>query len=514
MLASRFLALQWLAKSNVRAFLRKNFRKAACCRSIDVLSSPEAVSIALKSAAAQSRIFLPTAWFVTIKRFATTMTMTRLLPRIAAAMLAFVPVSLHAPMAHAEISITLNSATFAPLPIAITEFSGDPEVAAGITEVITNNLQRIGYFAPIDPAAFVEKSANFDAVPDFAAWQSINAQGLVTGRAVREAGGRIRVEFRLWDVTSGQQLAGQQFYTDPVNWRRIGHIISDAVLTRVTGLKGMFDTRIVFVDETGTKENRRKRLAVMDQDGANQRFLTRGEELVVSPRFSPISQEVAFMSQRQNESTRVQLLNIETGQREVVGSFPDMTTSPQFTPDGQQIMLSLQQGGNANIYAINLRSRTTTRVTSTNAIDTSPSVSPDGSKMVFESDRGGGTQLYVMNVDGSDQRRISFGEGRYSQPVWSPRGDYIAFTRSRAGQFAIGIMKPDGSGERILTEGYHNESPSWAPNGQFIMFFSDPGGEGGGRLFMVDITGRVRAQIPTPSFASDPAWSPLLSDLR
>ncbi|MFT0892027.1 Tol-Pal system beta propeller repeat protein TolB [Pseudochelatococcus sp. G4_1912] len=429
-------------------------------------------------------------------------------------MLALVPVSLHAPVAHAEISITLNSATFAPLPIAIAEFSGDPEVAAGITEVITNNLQRIGYFAPLDPATFVEKSTNFDAVPDFASWQSINAQGLVTGRAVREAGGRIRVEFRLWDVTSGQQLAGQQFYTDPVNWRRIGHIISDAVLTRVTGLKGMFDTKIVFVDETGTKENRRKRLAVMDQDGASLRYLTRGEELVVSPRFSPISQEIAFMSQRQNESTRVQLLNIETGQREVVGSFPDMTSSPQFTPDGQQVMLSLQQGGNANIYAINLRSRATTRVTATNAIDTSPSVSPDGSRVVFESDRGGGTQLYVMNADGSDQQRISFGEGRYSQPVWSPRGDYIAFTRSRAGQFAIGIMKPDGSGERILTEGYHNESPTWAPNGQFIMFYSDPGGEGGGRLYMVDITGRVRAQIPTPSFASDPAWSPLLSDLR
>lgn len=451
---------------------------------------------------------------VQIERFQTLMKMRRLLPQIMAAMLVMVPAFLHAPMVRAEISITLNSATFAPLPIAVTQFAGDPEVAAGITEVITNNLQRIGYFAPLDPASFSDKHINFDAAPDFAAWQAINAQGLVTGRAVRESGGRIRVEFRLWDVTSGQQLAGQQFFTDPINWRRIGHLISDAILNRVTGLKGMFDTRIVFVDETGSKENRRKRLAVMDQDGANMRYLTRGEELVVSPRFSPITQEVAFMSQRQNESTRVQLLNIETGQREVVGSFPEMTSSPQFTPDGQRVLLSLQQGGNANIYAINLRSRTTTRVTSTNAIDTSPSVSPDGSRVVFESDRGGGPQLYVMNADGSDQQRISFGEGRYSQPVWSPRGDYIAFTRSRAGQFAIGIMKPDGTGERILTEGYHNESPSWAPNGQFIMFYSDPGNEGGGRLYMTDITGRVRAQVPTPSFASDPAWSPLLSDLR
>ncbi|NIJ59461.1 TolB protein [Pseudochelatococcus lubricantis] len=448
-----------------------------------------------------------------IKRLAT-MKMKFLLSRIAAALLAMLPVGLTIPAARAEISITLNSATFAPLPIAVVDFSGDPEVAAGITEVITANLRRIGYFAPLDPSTFIEKSVNFDAVPDFASWQSINAQGLVTGRAVRESGGRIRVEFRLWDVFAGQQLAGQQFYTDPVNWRRIGHIISDAVLTRVTGLKGMFDTRVVFVDETGSKENRRKRLAVMDQDGGNLRYLTRGEELVVSPRFSPVSQEVAFMSQRLNERTRVQLLNIETGQREVVGSFPDMTSSPQFAPDGQRVVLSLQQGGNANIYAINLRSRTTTRVTSTNAIDTSPSFSPDGSRVVFESDRGGGPQIYVMGADGSGQQRVSFGEGRYSQPVWSPRGDYIAFTRQRGGQFAIGIMKPDGSGERILTEGFHNESPTWAPNGQFIMFFSDPGGQGGGRLYMVDVTGRVRTQIPTPSYASDPAWSPLLSDLR
>ncbi len=460
---------------------------------------------------------LPRRSFPQFLRFSTercpTMKTIALLPRIAAA-LALAWFALAAPAARAEISITLNSPSFAPLPIAVADFGGDPEVAAGITELITNNLRRIGYFAPIDPATFPDRAPNFDAVPDFAAWQAINAQGLVTGRAVREAGGRIRVEFRLWDVFAGQQLTGQQYYTDPVNWRRIGHIVSDAVLTRVTGLKGMFDTRVVFVDETGTKENRRKRLAVMDQDGANLRYLTRGEELVVSPRFSPVSQEVAFMSQRLNQATRVQLLNIETGQREVVGSFPEMTSSPQFAPDGQRVVLSLQQGGNANIYAIALRARTTTRVTSTNAIDTSPSFSPDGSRIVFESDRGGGPQIYVMNADGSNQQRISFGEGRYSQPVWSPRGDFIAFTRSRAGQFAIGIMKPDGSGERILTEGYHNESPTWAPNGQFLMFFSDPGGEGGGRLYMADVTGRVRVQVPTPSYASDPAWSPLVSDLR
>ncbi len=416
--------------------------------------------------------------------------------------------------ARAEITITLDRANFQPLPIAITNFGGDVEFGARIAEVITANLRRCGYFVPIDAQAFVEPSPAFDAAPQFSAWQAINAQALVTGRVTREGGGRLKAEFRLWDVFAGQQLTGQQYFTDPNNWRRIAHIISDAIFTRITGLKGFFDTRVVFVDESGPKEQRRKRLAIMDQDGANLRYLTRGEDLVVTPRFSPVAQEITFMSQRTGEQPHVQLLNLDTGQREIVGNFPDMTSSPRFSPDGQRIVMSLQQGGNANIYIMDLRSRTTTRVTSTNAIDTSPSFSPDGARIAFESDRGGRQQIYVMNVDGSDVQRVSFGEGSYAQPVWSPRGDYIAFTRQKGGTFSIGIMRPDGTGERILTEGFHNEGPSWAPNGQYIMFWRDPGGQGGGKLYMVDVTGRVEVPVPTPSFGSDPAWSPLLTEVR
>lgn len=416
--------------------------------------------------------------------------------------------------AQAEISITLDRANFQPLPIAVTDFSGDAELGAKIAQVVAADLKRCGYFTPLDRAAFPERSPNFDAAPTFAAWQGINAQALVTGRVTRDGGGRLKTEYRLWDTPAGQQLDGQQFITEANNWRRVGHIIADAVLARVTGLKGMFDTRIVFVDESGSKENRRKRLAMMDQDGANVRYLTRGEELVVTPRFSPNSQDVAYMSQRRGEQPRVQVVNVETGQRQIVGNFPDMTSSPRFSPDGQRILLSLQQGGNANIYVMDLASRTTTRLTTSSAIDTSPSYSPDGQRIVFESDRGGGQQIYVMSASGGDPQRISFGEGRYSQPVWSPRGDYIAFTRQKGGTFAIGIMKPDGTGERILTEGFHNEGPTWAPNGQFLMFFRDPGGEAGGKIYMVDVTGRVEVPIATPGYASDPAWSSLISDMR
>ncbi len=437
------------------------------------------------------------------------------LARLALSVLAAVVLSAIAGLpAMAEISITLDRANFQPLPVAVSDFSGEGDLGQRISGVITNNLKRCGYFAPVDRNAFIEKTINFDAAPQFASWKSLNAQALVTGRVTRDASGRLKAEYRLWDVTSGQQLDGQQFFTDPNNWRRIAHIISDAIFARLTGQKGFFDTRIVFVDESGPKESRRKRLAIMDQDGANLRFLTRGEELVVTPRYSPNSQDVTYMSQKSGEQPRVQVLSIETGQRQVVGNFPDMTSSPRFSPDGQRILLSLQQGGNSNIYLMDMGSRTTTRLTSTNAIDTSPSFSPDGRQIVFESDRGGAQQLYLMGADGSSPRRISFGEGSFSQPVWSPRGDFIAFTRRKGGTFAIGIMKPDGTGERILTEGFHNEGPTWAPNGQYIMFFRDPGGQSGGKMYMVDVTGRVEVPVPTPSFASDPAWSPLLTEAR
>ena len=333
------------------------------------------------------------------------------------------------------------------------------------------------------------------------AWKTIAAQFVVTGRTSRTGDGRLQTEFRLWDVTSGAQVAGQQYVTDANNARRVGHIVSDAVFSRITGEKGCFDTRVVYVDETGPKERRRKRLAIMDQDGANVRYLTRGDDLVVTPRFSPSSQDVTYMAFGGGEP-KVLLLNIESGQHEVVGNFPGMTFAPRFSPDGQRIIMSLSQGSSSNLYAMDLRSRTTTRLSDSAAIDTSPSYSPDGSQIVFESDRGGTQQIYMMGGRGGGAKRISFGEGRYSTPVWSPKGDYIAFTKQSSNGFGIGVFKPDGSGERLLTEGYHNEGPTWAPNGLYLMFFRDPGGQAGAKLFMVDVFGR--GEFPTQTPPGDP----------
>jgi TolB protein len=402
----------------------------------------------------------------------------------------------------------------APLPIAISNFAAgtpaDGDIGAGVSQVISNNLKRSGLFAPIDPAAFIEKITNIDTPPQFANWKTVNAWALVTGRITRQDDGRLKAEFRLWDVATGQQLAGQRYVTSPEDWRRIAHIISDQTYERLTGEKGYFDSRVVFVDETGAPEHRIKRLALMDQDGASVRYLTEGADQMLTPRFSPSTQEITYVEFGQGDP-RVYLLNVETMQREIVGNFPGMSFSPRFSPDGQRVIMSLQQGGNFNLFVMDLRSKSTARLTDTPAIDSSPSYAPDGGRICFESDRGGKPQIYVMAATGGAAQRISFGDGSYSTPVWSPRGDYIAFTKQGGGQFSIGIMKPDGSGERLLTSGFHNEGPTFAPNGRVLMFFRDPGGNSGPSLFTIDVSGRNEQRVPTPGFASDPAWSPLLS---
>lgn len=409
----------------------------------------------------------------------------------------------------ALVEINVNKGNVEPLPIAVTDFISGGDLGQKITDVIAADLKRSGLFAPVSKQAFIEKIANPDQPPRFEDWKVINAQALVTGRVSQEGDGRLRAEFRLWDTFAGQQMTGQQFYTQPENWRRVAHIIADAIYERITGEKGYFDTRVVYVAESGPKTARKRQLAIMDQDGANARALTNSNDIVLTPRFSPSRQEITYMS-FEGQQPRVYLLQLETGQREVVGNFPGMTFAPRFSPDGQRIIMSLQQDGNANIYTMDLRSRTTTRLTSTAAIDTGPSYSPDGAQVVFESDRGGRQQLYVMGADGSGQNRISFGDGSYSTPVWSPRGDLIAFTKQSGGKFSIGVMKPDGSGERILTSGFHNEGPTWAPNGRVLMFFRQPAGSGGPQLYSIDLTGYNEQQVQTAGYASDPAWSPLL----
>lgn len=411
-------------------------------------------------------------------------------------------------MARADVEIDVNQGEVRPLPIAVPAFTGAAR-GAEMAQVISGNLERSGLFAPIDSAAFPERNLDIGIQPDFTGWKTINAQALINGAITVEADGKLRVDFRLWDVFSGEQLLGLQFTSTPENWRRVAHKISDAVYERLTGEKGYFDTRVVFVAESGPRGNRVKRLMIMDQDGANPSSLTDGSYVVMTPRFSSTSQEITYMALRPTGSS-IYLFNIETARQETLGRFPGMVFAPRFSPDGGRVAFSVERGGNTDVWVMNLATRAQSKLTSDPGIDTSPSFSPDGARIVFNSDRGGSPQLYVMDANGGGAKRISFGQGRYMTPVWSPNGDFIAFTKQTGSSFHIGVMRPDGSDERILTTSYLDEGPTWAPNGRVLMFFREtPGGPP--RLWTVDITGRILRPAPYQGSGSDPAWSPLLN---
>ena len=422
--------------------------------------------------------------------------------------------------AHAQLRVDITEGNLNPMPIAVVDFLGQnpaaQQVGRDIAGVLRADLERSALFHTIPDSAFIERISGIEVTPRFADWKVIQAQALVVGEVTPMADGRIGVRFRLWDVFGEQAVTGPDghdvafgYTTTPDNWRRIAHQIADRVYEAMTGERGYFDTRIVFVSETGPRIRRVKRLMVMDQDGANPFFLTGSDAMVLTPRFSPSTQMITYMSY-ETGAPRVFLYNLENNRREVLGDFPGMTFAPRFSPDGSRIVFTIDLDGNAEIYSMDLRSRARTRLTNQPAIDTSPSYAPDGNQITFNSDRGGSPQLYVMNSDGSNQHRISFGDGRYSTPVWSPRGDLIAFTRQNGGRFSIGVMRPDGSGERILTESYLDEAPTWSPNGRVIMFFREPSPGAGPSLWSIDLTGRNLRRIPTQTDASDPAWSPLL----
>ena len=404
--------------------------------------------------------------------------------------------------------IDVSRARAAPIPVAIPPLGGGA-LGGRIASVITSDLQNSGLFRPIDQAAYggVGDPA---PVPNFANWKALGAQALVTGQ-VSDDGSRVRVEFRLWDVLPGQQIQGTAYGAKSSDWRRIAHKMADVIYERLLGEKGYFDTRIVYVALSGPKDRRQRRLAIMDQDGENHLFLTDGSSMVLTPRFHPSRNVIAFMSYAGNRP-RVYTFDLETRRQSVLGSFDGITLSPRFSPDGGSIVMAQTRGGGSDIYVVGVGGGGARRLTDSGAIDVSPCYSPDGGQIVFNSDRGGDQQIYVMGADGGGARRISFGRGQYATPVWSPRGDLIAFTRLGGGSFAIGVMKPDGSGERILSESFYVEAPTFCPNGRVIMFYREGAGASpGSRLVSIDVTGFNERVIATPTDASSPAWSPLLT---
>ena len=408
--------------------------------------------------------------------------------------------------------IDVANARNAPIPIAITDMGGGA-MGASLSAIVTNDLARSGLFRPVERSAFIQSGPSDGATPNFDNWKPTGAQALVTGQAF-EDGSQVRVEFRLWDVLPGTQIQGTAFTAPRATWRRVGHIMADAIYSRLLGEKGYFDTRVVYISSVGPKDRRQRRLAIMDQDSENQRYLTDGAWLTLTPRFHPKRDDVVYMSYANNQP-RVHVMNIATGSDSVLGRFDGMTFSPRFSPDGGTVVMAASNGGGSDIVAVSGGSPR--RLTSSGAIDVSPCFSPDGTRIVFASDRGGDQQIYLMGSSGGAAKRISYGSGRYGTPVWSPRGDLIAFTRyaGDTSNFAIGVMRPDGSGERILADGWLVEGPAFAPNGRVLMFWRETRGDSRGngfsaRLYSIDVTGFNERPVPTPTDATDPAWSPLL----
>tara|TARA_B100000575_G_scaffold74249_1_gene57843 strand:+ start:1410 stop:2726 length:1317 start_codon:yes stop_codon:yes gene_type:complete len=418
------------------------------------------------------------------------------------------------------LEVTLTQGSIKPTPIAITTLysssSNFEKIGKNISNVISDNLERSGLFIPLDQKSFIQNNKSLSQQPRFEDWKVIKAQHLVAGK-ISGSNGKINVEFRLFDVFQQKQLVAKKYETSEKNWRRVSHIISDAVFKNITGEGGYFDTRIVYVAESGPKDNKQKRLAIMDQDQANHRFLTDGSYLVLTPRFSPNSQKITYMSYVNRNNPRVYIFDIETGKQEIVGEFPGMTFAPRFSPDGSKIVMSYTdpEVGNSEIYVLDLNTRISNKITNNSSIDVSASFSPDGKQIVFNSDRSGRRHLYVTDTKGSKVRRISREGGSYYTPVWSPRGDMIAFTKQEGGQFYIGVMENDGSNERMIAKSFHVEGPTWAPNGRFLMYFkeertAEDGSGGNSSLYSIDLTGFNERRVITPLGGSDPAWSPLM----
>ena len=417
------------------------------------------------------------------------------------------------------LQIDIMGGNIQAMPIAISYFSTEENLKElnlhkNIPNLIANNLINSGLFKLLDRDAYMQNPDQLNARPKFRDWRIIDAQALISGKIIKKTEDKLSVSVELWDIYGEKRMFGLSLSSKIKSWRRISHIISDKIYERLTGEEGYFDTRIVYISESGSQKNKIKRLAIMDQDGGNHKYLTDGKSLVLTPRFSPNQQQITFFSYngiKAGLKPSIYLYNLLSGKIEILGQFPGMSFAPRFSPDGLDLVMSLAQNGTTNIHIMNLKSKKTNQLTKGRSIDTSPSFSPDGKKIVFNSDRSGGQHLYVMNRNGKNAKRISFGRGSYATPVWSPRGDYIAFTKFTRGRFFIGLMRPDGSEERLIAEGYLTEGPTWAPGGRVLSFFRQIPQQNGSmktRLFVIDITGYRERELNTPEDASDPAWSP------
>jgi TolB protein len=385
--------------------------------------------------------------------------------------------------------------------------SGTGALGRELAEVVFNDLRNNGLFKPTGPGSLPVPTYPEITNPAWATWTSRGSEMLVKGYVRAGADGRLTVGCYLYDVALQKELARAGWVVPPVDWRRAAHKCADLVYSRLSGESPFFDSRIAYIAETGPKDNRVKRLAIMDSDGANHRFITNGRATALTPRYSPDYRKLLYLSYVDG-NPRIYSYDIGTGRQTLITESRNPTFAPRWSPDGRWVLYSMAVNGNTDIYRVSAQGGASTRLTDTPGIDIGGSFSPDGRQIVFESDRSGSQQCYVMNADGSNQRRISFGGARCATPEWSPRGDQIAFTN--ASSFNISVMSPSGGGVRTLTNGWQDEAPTWAPNGRVIQFFRTERNSGRTALYQVDLTGKNERRLATPVDGSDPAWGPIL----
>ncbi|MEI6628040.1 MAG: Tol-Pal system beta propeller repeat protein TolB [Alphaproteobacteria bacterium] len=424
---------------------------------------------------------------------------------------------------HAGLKIEITKGDVQPDPIAVVDFynpDGLDNLGESIAKVLINDLEASGLFVAIGKSAFLQTADSLvKDGPKMTNWRPLKARFLVYGDVKSIGSGKISLSFRLFDVVTGQQMLGFSFDGDQKNWRRMTHIMADKIYGRTTGETGLFDSKIAFVESINNdRKDPKKRLMIMDWDGNNPQALTDGSQLVLTPRISPDAQKIAYRAYSKDK-LRIYVMDLKTKATKEMGHFPGMTIAPRFSPDSKRIIFSFEKAGCSAIYVMELASGKITQLTEHKCIDTSPCFSPDGTQIVFVSDRDGNGKsipdLFIMDSDGSNVKRISFSKGRakYFQPVWSPRSDLIAFTKQTEGTFYIGVISPDGSGERLISNGYLVESPTWSPNGRYIMYTRELSLRDKSQIDMIDLTGRNRRRIPTQKGASDGSWSPLLTPI-
>jgi TolB protein len=402
------------------------------------------------------------------------------------------------------------AATVIAVPPLTSPDSGDKgnqmlAVGWNVTQAIEADLRQTAEVMPLKPNRDDYYSYPEVTAPTFSKWRSAGAKALVTGFVQGRSDGRLTVGCYVYDIDKGRELARKGFIIGANDWRRAAHKCSGLAYTAITGAPGIFDTRIAYVAENGVGEARTRRIAVMDSDGQNQRYLTSGDAMVLTPRFSPKASQLAYVSFAGGRPA-VRVANLDSGQERPLVAGDPISFAPGFSPDGSRIAFSMMLGANSDIYVVGANGGAPQRLTTAPGVDTDPSFSPDGSKIVFESDRGGTQQLYVMNADGTGQRRISFGGGWYAAPSWSPDGEWIAFTRRGQDGRRIGIVKADGTGEKTLTSGPGDEGPRWAPSSREILF-QRTAANGRTGLYRVALDGSEPRQLATPQDGSDPDWS-------